>query len=103
MVGKPCSWIHKCFKLWLRACLLKSLNPKVTIYQKEEMKNENVYYFIRNEYDFKEDEAEIQKQLEKVESSSQLLKDKIDNMQTMEKEMENFSAEDYNIPRLMMR
>jgi hypothetical protein len=36
-------------------------------------------------------------------SQAQLLQQKISNMQTMEKEMENFNPEDYNIPRLMMR
>jgi hypothetical protein len=71
------SWILKCYKLWLRACILKSLNPKITIYQKDQMKNENVYYFIRKKYDFKEDEVEVQKQLEEVESSSRLLQTKL--------------------------
>jgi hypothetical protein len=28
------SWILKCYKLWLRACLVKSLNPKVMILKK---------------------------------------------------------------------
>jgi hypothetical protein len=40
--------------------LIKSLNPKVVIYQKEQIKNENMYYFIEKEYDFKEDEETIQ-------------------------------------------
>jgi hypothetical protein len=30
--------------LWLRACLAKSLNPKVIIYKEGQMKNENTYY-----------------------------------------------------------
>jgi hypothetical protein len=67
------------------------------------MKNENVYYFIETEYDFKEDEETIQKQLNEVNSRSDLLQKKIRNTQTMEKEIENFNADDYNIPRLMMQ
>jgi hypothetical protein len=53
------SWILWCYKLWLRACFVKSLNPKVIIYQDEQMRNENIYYFVGIEYDFKEDEVEV--------------------------------------------
>jgi hypothetical protein len=67
------------------------------------MKNENVYYFIEKEYDFKEDEEAIQQQLKEAHIRSDFLQKKIQNMKTMEKEMENFNGDDYNIPRLMMR
>jgi hypothetical protein len=97
------SWILKCYKLWLRACLVKSLNPKVTIYQREQMKNENIYYFIEKKYDFTEDEETVQKQLKEFNIKSDLLQKKLKNMKTMGKEMGNFNADDYNIPRLMMR
>jgi hypothetical protein len=30
-------WIYKCYKLRLRACSVKSLSPKVVIYQKNQM------------------------------------------------------------------
>jgi hypothetical protein len=43
----------------IKSMHVKKLNPKITIYQNDQMKNENVYYFIRKEYDFKEDEAEV--------------------------------------------
>jgi hypothetical protein len=96
-------WIYKCYKLWLRACLVKSLNPKVEIYQKHQMRSENVNYFLEKENEFEEDKEEIQKKLKERESQSQLLQQKIINMQIMEKEMENFNSDDYNIPRSMMR
>jgi hypothetical protein len=67
------------------------------------MRSENTYYFIRKEYDFKEDEEEIQRKLKERENQSNLLREKIINIQIMEKVMENFNPEDYNIPRLMMR
>jgi hypothetical protein len=53
------SCIVRCYKLWLRACFVKSLNPKVIIHLDEQMKNENIYYFVGKEYDFKEDEVEV--------------------------------------------
>jgi hypothetical protein len=67
------------------------------------MRSENTYYFIRKEYDFKEDEKEIQRKLKERENQSNLLREKITNMNLMEKAMENFNPEDYNIPRLMIR
>jgi hypothetical protein len=63
------------------------------------MRSENIYYFTRKEYDFKEDDEGIQRKLKERESQSQLLQQKITNIQIME----NFNSEDYNIPRLMMR
>jgi hypothetical protein len=97
------SWIYKCYKLWLRTCSVKTLNPNVDIYQKKQMRNENVSYFSRKENEFKEDEEDIQKKLKERLNQAQLLQEKITNMMQMEKEMENFNPEDYNIPRLMMR
>jgi hypothetical protein len=96
-------WIYKCYKLWLRACSVKSLNPKVVIYQKHQMRNENVNYFSEKENEFEEDKEEIQKKLKERQNHSKLLQDKITNMQKMEDEMKNFHPDDYNILRLMMR
>jgi hypothetical protein len=36
------------------------------------MRNENIYYFMKKEYDFKEDEEQIQKQFKEVNSKSDL-------------------------------
>jgi hypothetical protein len=96
------SWIQKSYELGLKACQYKSLNLKVVIYQKDQMKYDNLYYFMEKSYDFKEDE-EIQVPLEKVESQSQNLQIKLTNMRKMEEEMINFNPEDYTIPRFMMR
>jgi hypothetical protein len=63
------SWLIRCYELWLRACRIKRLNPKVKIYS--EMQDENTNYFIEKEYDFKQDEEIIIKQLERVESMAQ--------------------------------
>jgi hypothetical protein len=54
------SWIYKCHKLWLRACSVKSLNPKVEIYQKQQMRNENTNYFADKAAEFEEDNDIIQ-------------------------------------------
>jgi hypothetical protein len=62
------------------------------------MRNENVNYFSEKENEFEEeDNEEIQKKLRERQNQSKLLKQKIDNMQAMEKEMENFNPDDYNI------
>jgi hypothetical protein len=67
------------------------------------MQNENIYYFMDKYYDFKEDEEEIQAQLEAAESKSQLLQRQLTDMRKMGDKMVNFNIEDYTIPRLMMR
>jgi hypothetical protein len=51
-------WIYKCYKLWLRACQVKSLNPKVLVYQKNQMRNENINYLSEKEKNFEEDDKE---------------------------------------------
>jgi hypothetical protein len=57
----------------------------VVINQKEQMKNENTYYFVEKEYEFKENDEEVQKKLKERDNKSNLLQRKILNMQTMEK------------------
>jgi hypothetical protein len=76
-------WIYKCYKLWLRACSIKSLNPTVVIYQKHQMRSENVNYFSEKENEFEEDKEEILKKLKERENQSKLLQDKITYMQIM--------------------
>jgi hypothetical protein len=87
-------WIYKCYKLWLRACSVKSLNPKVVIYQKNQMRNENVNYFSEKENDFEDDQENIQIQLKERQNQSKLLQEKKTNMQIMEREMEFFNPDD---------
>jgi hypothetical protein len=42
------------------------LNPKVEIYQKQQMRSENIYYFMKKESEFKEDKEENQRKPIKV-------------------------------------
>jgi hypothetical protein len=69
------SWIYKCYKLWLRACSVKSLQPKVEIYQKQQMRNENTNYFADKAAEFEEDKDIIQEKLKvRISQAQSLLK-----------------------------
>jgi hypothetical protein len=54
-------------------------------------------------HDFKKDKKNIKAQLEEEETKSRKLIKKLENMNSIEKEMENFNHEDHNISRLKMR
>jgi hypothetical protein len=60
--------LFKSYKLWLKAYYVKSLDPKVIIYQEDQIKKEDVYYFVQRAYDFRENREEAQGKLEKAAS-----------------------------------
>jgi hypothetical protein len=59
----------------VRAYGIQGFNLKIIIYREDQIKNENVYYFIEKTYDFEEDKEEVQTQLKKSNLNPNSFKD----------------------------